>query len=78
MLCQKTPDMKALFKGTTEEIDVTQNDENKIIHIIIMDIPKTFIKKGVILTNTERNWESANEFFRSNLHLYYILIMRLM
>ena len=42
-----------------------------------MDIPKTFIKKGVILTNTERNWESANEFFRSNLHLYYILIMRL-
>ena len=29
---------------------------------------KRFIKKGVILPNNERDWESANEFFRSSLH----------
>ena len=32
------------------------------------DMPKRFIKKGVILPNNERDWESANEFFRSSLH----------
>ena len=30
-------------------------------------MPKRFIKKEVILRNSERDWESANEFFRSNL-----------
>ena len=31
-------------------------------------MPKRIIKKGVILPNTEQDLESANEFFRSNLH----------
>ena len=59
--------MKELFKDTTEEIDTTWNGDNVIIDIIT-DMPKRFIKKGVILPNTEQDWESANEFFRSNLH----------
>ena len=59
--------MKELFKDTKEEIDVTRNGDNEV-NDIITDMPKRFIKKGVILPNSERDWESANEFFRSNLH----------
>ena len=59
--------MKELFKDTTEEINVTQNGEDVIIDLIT-DIPKRFIKKGVILPNSERDWQSANKFFKSNLH----------
>ena len=61
----KTLDMKELFKDTMEEIDVTRNCDDEIIDII-RDMPKRFIKKGVILPNNERDWESSNEFFRSN------------
>ena len=57
--------MKELFKDTMEEIDVTRNCDDEIIDII-RDMPKRFIKKGVILPNNERDWESSNEFFRSN------------
>ena len=64
----KTPDMKELFKGTTKKVmDVTGNGDDEITDIIT-DLPKRFIKKGVILPNSERDWESTNEFFRSNLH----------
>ena len=63
----KTADMKELFKDTREQIDVTRNWNDEIIDIMT-DMPKRFIKKGVILPNNERDWESANEFFRSSLH----------
>ena len=39
--------MKELFKETSEEIDVTRNDDDEIIDIT-MDIPNRFIKKRVI------------------------------
>ena len=38
----KTPDMKELFKDTTEEIDVTRNGDDEIIELIT-DMPKRFI-----------------------------------
>ena len=63
----KTRDMKKLFKDTTEVIDVTRNWNDEIIDLIT-GMPKRFIKKGVILPNNERDWKSANEFFRSNFH----------
>ena len=66
-IVKETPDMKELFKDTTEEIDVTQNGDDEITDIIT-DMPKIFIKKGVILPNSERDWERTNQFFRSNLH----------
>ena len=59
--------MKELFKDTREQIDVTRNWNDEIIDTMT-DMPKRFIKKGVILPNYERDWESANEFFRSSLH----------
>ena len=59
--------MKELSKDTREEIDVTRNGDDEIIDIIT-DMPKRFIKKGVILPNSERDWESTNEFFKWNLH----------
>ena len=55
--------MKELSKDTREEIDVTRNGDDEIIDIIT-DMPKRFIKKGVILPNSERDWESTNEFFK--------------
>ena len=59
--------MKELFKGTTEETHVTRNGDDEIIDIITA-MSKRYIKKGVILSNSEQDWESANEFFRSDLH----------
>ena len=63
----KTPDMKELFKETSDEIDVTRNGNDEIIDITT-DMPNRFIKKGVMLQNNEQDWESANEVFRSNLY----------
>ena len=66
----KTPSIAELFKDTAKEIDVWQtdvdDDENNIIDLI--DLPKGQIKKGVFLPNSVHDWESANEFFRINIH----------
>ena len=59
--------MKELFKETTEEIDVTRNGNDEITDITT-DMPNRFIKKGVMLQNSEQDWENANKPFTSNLY----------
>ena len=55
-------------KHAMEEIhDIpTDDNENNLFHLI--DLPNGEIIKGVLLPNSVQDWESAHEFFRTNIH----------
>ena len=64
----KTPSIAELFEDAVEEINDMSSDDNENNLIDLIDLPKGEIKKGVFLPNSVQDWESANEFFRRNIH----------
>ena len=51
-----------------EEINDVSTDYNENNLIDLIDLPKAEIKKAVFLMNSVQDWESAKEFFRTNIH----------